>query len=224
MSEIINDKQVLHDFWERQYAERPKPNADQNAKRSTDFLSLLDSKYRVDMKHHVISNAFRESKTIIDVGCGTGEFCSQLKSRFPHLNVSGVDISESAIEIAKTKGNIDFVRAIDVLNEDLSELVNKDYDTAYIADVLEHFKDPYAMIDRVFTFAKQVLILSPYNQGKLDAYTTEGGQGHAFRFDENSMNRYEVVSQILFTTPAWQHVSVEGEIPTQIAYLIQPKS
>lgn len=43
------------------------------------------------------------TKTILDVGCGGGQFAMQLGKEFPHADITGVDISSKAIEFANTR-------------------------------------------------------------------------------------------------------------------------
>lgn len=41
--------------------------------------------------------------TIVELGCGEGVFCRMLKNRFPDAEITGLDFSESLIQIAKTR-------------------------------------------------------------------------------------------------------------------------
>lgn len=40
---------------------------------------------------------------ILDLACGTGDFCRALRRRFPEAKVRGVDLSEGMLEIARRK-------------------------------------------------------------------------------------------------------------------------
>ena len=43
-------------------------------------------------------------RKIVELGCGEGVFCRLLKTRFPEAIVTGLDFSESLIQIGKTRG------------------------------------------------------------------------------------------------------------------------
>lgn len=48
---------------------------------------------------------------ILDIGCGTGNYTDLLKSKFPHSNLSAIDISSNMINIAKKKlGNYNNIK------------------------------------------------------------------------------------------------------------------
>ncbi|MFA5972410.1 MAG: class I SAM-dependent methyltransferase [Lentimicrobiaceae bacterium] len=77
--------------------------------------------------------------TVIDLGCGAGNYAVYLAGK--GFTVTGVDISESAIKYAKKnakdkKVRCDFLRA-DVLG-DLEKEVDKTYDFAYDWELLHH--------------------------------------------------------------------------------------
>ncbi len=45
-----------------------------------------------------------EFKTLLDVGCGSGGFLSQLADEFPHVEALGVDLSPVMVEMTQAKG------------------------------------------------------------------------------------------------------------------------
>ena len=63
------------------------------------FLSALIEEYKPD------------AKSLLDLGCGTGEHCINLKRSFDYA-VTGIDINAEMIEIAKLKNpNVTFIHA-----------------------------------------------------------------------------------------------------------------
>ncbi|MFC1676213.1 malonyl-ACP O-methyltransferase BioC [Planctomycetota bacterium] len=66
--------------------------------------------------------------SILDIGCGTGNYTSLLQNKFPFASITAMDISTRMIEVARQKlqkGNIDFViaDAETALLEDSFELI-----------------------------------------------------------------------------------------------------
>ncbi|MFM7896126.1 MAG: N5-glutamine methyltransferase family protein, partial [Flavobacterium sp.] len=76
------------------------------------------------------SNSVKSSEVemkILDIGTGTGCIPISLKTNLPQANVSAIDVSEKALEVAKrnavsNKVDINFIRANILEVEDLSQL------------------------------------------------------------------------------------------------------
>jgi 2-polyprenyl-3-methyl-5-hydroxy-6-metoxy-1,4-benzoquinol methylase len=81
-------------------------------------------------------------KSLIDVGCGDGRFCSEVAKRFPGRRICGIDISERAISLARALNP-----AGEFLTGDITDIVFKNlayikggFDLAVSVEVLEHIK------------------------------------------------------------------------------------
>ena len=80
-------------------------------------------------------NSFQsESKTLLDIGCGTGDFLeTALKD---HWNITGIEPNESARQIANSKTNNSVFET-----EELSKLKPHSFDVITLWHVLEHLPD-----------------------------------------------------------------------------------
>jgi ubiquinone/menaquinone biosynthesis C-methylase UbiE len=76
---------------------------------------------------------FSISKTALDIGCGKGSFYNYFKNRFPHIDITGIDISKIAIESCKEKG-------FNCIESSADSLPFKDnsFDIVYHLDGYEH--------------------------------------------------------------------------------------
>lgn len=83
---------------------------------------------------------------ILDLGCGAGQFASLVHDHgFPHY--CGVDISATAIEIARSKcPDFEFVVS-NVLETDL--LARQDYDCVVACEFLEHINPDLEIIEKI---------------------------------------------------------------------------
>ena len=90
-----------------------------------------------------------ECSSVLEIGCGVGAQIRVLLRRFPHLNVTGVDISDKQIarahsllenEVASKK-----VKLQACPGSELS-LPNDSFDAVYICFVLEHAPNPVDII------------------------------------------------------------------------------
>ncbi len=109
----------------------------------------------------------KKPKTLIDIGCGQGEFCKLIESC--DIDTLGVDLSEKQIQIAKAKG----VNATSIDIEDIKER----YDCATaVFDVVNYLPKEYI----------KDFLTNSYNLLNEDGY---------FIFDINSLYGFEDVAQ-----------------------------
>lgn len=194
-------------YWNEQFTTRATPHSDQNKEISKDFFLHITSKF---------SKELLKSKEVIEIGCGTGEFSRLISDKY-NSNVLGTDISVSGIEYANTnyKNTNTKFEVLDVISTEF-----KTYDLALCSNILEHFRNPFVVIDKVLKNCKSFIILVPYDQPNTDGYEYEGGPGHVFRFTEESFKNYNVLDSFKFRTNGWQH-SACGETPYQFAVLLK---
>lgn len=76
---------------------------------------------------------------ILDVGCGGGLLCEPL-TRLGAI-VTGIDLSEEAIEVAKTHAQSHGL-SIDYRVADLKDLQDAPFDVVIASEVIEHVEDP----------------------------------------------------------------------------------
>ena len=117
----------------------------------TDFI-----KNRIDLK----------DKTLIDVGCGGGLLCENLAEY--SKEVKGIDMSNEAIEIAKTHQTLKNLKINyeEIALEGLLKKSKKKYDVLTCMELVEHVPDPEKLIKDCFkiTNRKADLFFSTLNR------------------------------------------------------------
>tara|TARA_B000000557_G_C20801289_1_gene455664 strand:- start:223 stop:912 length:690 start_codon:yes stop_codon:yes gene_type:complete len=117
----------------------------------TDFI-----KNRIDLK----------DKTLIDVGCGGGLLCENLAEY--SKEVKGIDMSNEAIEIAKTHQTLKNLKIDyeEIALEALLKKSKKKYDVLTCMELVEHVPDPEKLIKDCFkiTNRKADLFFSTLNR------------------------------------------------------------
>ncbi len=121
-------------------------------------------------------------KKILDIGCGTGETLTFLKTLFPNAELYGVDTSDDSVSYSQKRGHKNVVSA------DANKLPYKHgkFDVVHFLDVLEHIEDDAkALLEakRVLSEGGKIIITSPAmpflwsdhdkNQGHFRRYTKE---------------------------------------------------
>lgn len=158
------------------------------------------------------------SHKIIEVGCGTGELSVLIRHIYKTRLMYATDFSREAVKTAQSRHvGVNFW-VYDVLNDPPCG----EFDLAIASNVIEHFRNPYAVVDKMLILAPLVIVLIPYRQPVMDGYDDEGGAGHVYEFSKKTFKRYHVVDSFIFNTEGWQHRSGK-EKPQQLAVLLSAK-
>ena len=102
----------------------------------------------------------RQPSRILDIACGRGIFLARLAAVLPKAVLTGVDISRSAVEQARTLG-------FDVTHADVSKglpFADQSFDCVVFGEVIEHIVDPdFALqqISRVLSKGGILVVTTP---------------------------------------------------------------
>jgi 2-polyprenyl-3-methyl-5-hydroxy-6-metoxy-1,4-benzoquinol methylase len=108
-----------------------------------EFDRIADRK-RIDFIAGALQGALPATAKILDVGCGNGVI-SRYLGRYG-FNVTGIDVSEKAIEIAKSLNTYNNVKFETKSAEQLVAEGEK-YDAIICSEVLEHLSNPDALLE-----------------------------------------------------------------------------
>lgn len=98
--------------------------------------------YFENVRHEMIDLMPPNTSTILDVGCGKGNFGAFIKSKF-QIKVWGIELMEVPGQIARKK--LDKV-LIGPCENHIENLPEGYFDVVYFNDVLEHLADPYSIL------------------------------------------------------------------------------
>jgi len=124
-------------------------------------LFYKKSSHLTHKKMKLILNYIKGGESLIDIGCGTGEFIVQLKDRFSSL--VGIDISSSAIDFTAkrvgTQGNI-LLKCGQLKS---FHFPAEHFDTCLCLDVLEHLEKPLLLeeIYRILRPGAELIVTVP---------------------------------------------------------------
>ena len=102
------------------------------------------------------------ARHVLDVGCGAGDNAALLRARGPGLSVSGVTFSPAEAERAEPF--LDRCWVFDIEGELPAELSTERFDVLLFSHVLEHLRDPSAVLARFVELLEpggEVLIAVP---------------------------------------------------------------
>ena len=144
----------------------------------TDFI-----KNRIDLK----------DKTLIDVGCGGGLLCENLAEH--SKEVKGIDMSNEAIEIAKTHQTLKNLKIDyeEIALEALLKKSKKKYDVLTCMELVEHVPDPEKLIKDCFkiTNRKADLFFSTLNRNIISYIIAIIGAEYILNILPKGTHKYE---------------------------------
>ena len=128
-----------------------------------DQLYQIVKKYTLQKKVKLVKE-ISNGKTILDVGCGTGDFLKVCQQ--DHFDVIGVEPNEKARILAKAKLGTE----IKIAN-DLVEIATEQFDVITLWHVLEHVPDVQVYVQKLTSLLKPegVLIIAVPNYKSFDA-------------------------------------------------------
>jgi SAM-dependent methyltransferase len=131
-------------------------------------LAALYARWRaigaVGKADHVLELCARagvDPTSTLEVGCGDGALLSELHRRNFGGRLSGVEITQAAVDIARERVEIDSVDLYDGLR---LEVPDGTYELGILSHVLEHVPDPAALLRELARACRAVLVEVPLEQ------------------------------------------------------------
>lgn len=95
-------------------------------------------------------------RTVLDVGCGSGDNLAALKHGMPQLELSGVDVSPEALALAAQRAPGTILRELDVQRDNLKQT----FDLVMAIQVMEHLADDTTALRNMALMAKQWVLVT----------------------------------------------------------------
>ena len=163
------------------------------------LIHLEDSYWGIYQTILAEATSSREDTLIWEVGCGQGYLTYGLSNA--GFNAIGLDISESAVTIAKQRyGNLYFCEEVKTLftktNERPSFII--------LSEVIEHIEDPVSFISELMTYLKPsgaIIITTPNKANNKSIWDTELPPVHLWWFTKKGLEMLgeSLSCEVLFT-------------------------
>src|SRR3989338_3826082 len=136
-------------------------------------------------RQELIKDLLRENqpKKILDIGCGTGETLTFLKTVFPKATLFGFDVLAEAVRFTIQRGHA--AKKADALNLPFKD---NSFDAILLLDVIEHIKNDSAIIKEAKRVVKPggvIVITAPALQFIWSAH--DENQGHFRRYTRHRL-------------------------------------
>jgi SAM-dependent methyltransferase len=149
----VGDTEELVKFYDEGYTQAPA-----DASRYARWRALG----AVGKADHVLAlcsrAGLRAAASTLEVGCGDGALLSELSRRDFGGRLAGVEITQAAVEIARTRAEIDSVKLYDGLHLPAAD---GEYDLGIVSHVLEHVPDPPALLAEIARACRVVVVEVP---------------------------------------------------------------
>lgn len=122
-----------------------------------------------------------EFRSVLDVGCGQGSLLRALLAQRPDIEPHGVDISQSAIELARRKVPHGTFQLLDLVHEALP----RTYDLVICSEVLEHIVEDVAAMRNLEKMTGGHLIVTTI-QGRMRSFEA-GEVGHVRNYERGEL-------------------------------------
>lgn len=109
-------------------------------------------------------------ESVLDLGCGQGSLLADLCAEFPGIRPYGIDISTSAIELAKGRVPDGKFWVLDITKEHLNER----FDLVVCSEVLEHLVDDTSALRQLAYMTGKYLVISTV-QGQMRRFEVNVG-------------------------------------------------
>jgi SAM-dependent methyltransferase len=149
---VDSEHQRLVEFYDESYARKGS-----EAQLYADWRAL-GAKGKADHVVRLCLDAGIRPTTILDVGCGDGALLSELRRRGFGRELRGLEITDAAVQIARTRAEIDSVQRYDGAR---LEVPDGAFDLGIVSHVLEHVSDPAALLVEVGRACKAVVMEVP---------------------------------------------------------------
>jgi SAM-dependent methyltransferase len=150
----------------------------------------LGARGKADHAITLCERAGRAPASTLEVGCGDGALLSELHRRGFGGRLSGLEITQAAVSIARKRAQIASVELYDGLHLHAEDGA---YDLGILSHVLEHVPDPTALLAEVARVCRAVLVEVPL---EANVSARRGGKrehaaevGHLQRLDRAGVRR-----------------------------------
>ena len=152
------------------------------------LIPRFDTEVLIDETLKVIKEKNIEGIKIVDIGTGSGCIAITLKKEIPSINISAIDISKEALEVAKSNAKDNGVD-INFINNDLLINIKEKYDIIVS-------NPPYIDIN------EEVMDLVKNNEPSLALFSDNNGLYHYQQILQQSKYNLNKEGVILFEIPA----------------------
>jgi SAM-dependent methyltransferase len=152
----------------------------------------LGARGKADHVESLCGSAGLASGSVAEIGCGDGALLAELSARGFGESLAGFDISEAAIDLARTRA-IPRVASLVVFDGVRLPSADRAFDLAILSHVLEHLEGPGRLLQEVARVARAVIVEVPLERNASGGRAVKRSQssdiGHLQALDRDAVRR-----------------------------------
>lgn len=104
--------------------------------------TTIDSPFCMELVTDAARHTNPQAKSLLDIGCGAGNYTLKMLSKLPGLNCTLTDLSMPMLERAKERVSKETPGSVEIIQEDIrqTELKDEEFDIVLAASVLHHLR------------------------------------------------------------------------------------
>src|SRR4051812_18498612 len=155
---MMNDVDInAQAYWDRRFQEDWE--AMSGPRQSRFFASLAMD----NLPPWIFAEVRRSGLTIADWGCAQGDGTKLIAGYLETARITGIDFADTAIQQARNRYPDLHFDTVDWLGD--GEQSPQDFDIVFSSNTLEHFHDPFAVLERISRHASKAILLAlPYRE------------------------------------------------------------
>jgi SAM-dependent methyltransferase len=179
----VADSDPLAPFYEETYTRDPAASAQGARWRALGAIGKAEHAIALCGQAHL------QPLSTLEVGCGDGAVLSALHTRGFGGRLAGVEIAQGAVEIARSRPEID---TVDLYDGEHLRMADEAYELGILSHVLEHVSEPAKLLGEVARVCGAVVVEVPL-EDNLSARRPAGRRhsaevGHLQRFSRASVH------------------------------------
>lgn len=139
--------------------ERFDNDVDRFSNLDTGQISTIDADISLELITEAAKSIKPQALTILDIGCGAGNYTLKMLSKIPNLNCTLIDLSKPMLDRAFQRVSKETINEVEILQGDIRviELPDNHFDIILAGAVLHHLREDE---DWEFVFSKLYNILN----------------------------------------------------------------
>jgi len=138
-----------------------------------------------------------EFESVLDVGCGQGSFLVELQAEFPGIKPCGIDLSSSAVKLARERVPGGRFAVMDITEQALHEKC----DLVVCSEVLEHIPDDITALQNLRKMTGKYLVVST-PQGRMRRFEKQVGHVRNYAHGE-LVKKLEMSDFVILSVVEW---------------------
>lgn len=141
------------------------------------FVEATKSNWYKEFLNPVLDKITPENNHILDFGTGTGSLPELLTKQYTHLNITGIDINQNLLKIAKHKNLVKNIEFLEIQEDDTLPFFNASYDVVTFCSVLFLLNEEQQLFYlkealRILKNQGKIIVLSPFPNSLFNSLKT----------------------------------------------------